>query len=89
MAGRPALNTAAARATEKARSALSFHKHESAVFQPQQGCPARRRPELTRQQKTEREGFEPSVQLPAHRISSAAPSATRTPLQNSMIPLAT
>ncbi len=29
----------------------------------------------------EREGFEPSVRLPAHRISSAAPSATRTPLQ--------
>ncbi len=32
------------------------------------------------EKKTEREGFEPSVRLPAHRISSAAPSATRTPL---------
>ncbi len=30
--------------------------------------------------RSEREGFEPSVRLPAHRISSAAPSATRTPL---------
>ena len=31
--------------------------------------------------KSEREGFEPSVRSPVHRISSAAPSATRTPLQ--------
>lgn len=29
---------------------------------------------------TEREGFEPPVQLPVHRISSAIPSAARTPL---------
>ncbi len=32
--------------------------------------------------KTEREGFEPSVQLPAHAISSRVPSAARTPLQS-------
>ena len=31
---------------------------------------------------TEREGFEPPVRSPAHRISNAAPSATRTPLQS-------
>ncbi len=31
--------------------------------------------------ETEREGFEPPLQLPADRISNAAPSATRTPLQ--------
>lgn len=30
---------------------------------------------------TEREGFEPPLRLPADRISNAAPSATRTPLQ--------
>ena len=30
----------------------------------------------------EREGFEPSVQLPVHMISSHAPSATRSPLQS-------
>ena len=30
---------------------------------------------------TEREGFEPSVQLPTHAISSRVPSAARTPLQ--------
>ena len=36
---------------------------------------------------TEREGFEPSVQLPAHRISSAAPSATRTPLHDLQKPV--
>ena len=29
----------------------------------------------------EREGFEPSVRLPAHLISNQAPSATRSPLQ--------
>jgi hypothetical protein len=29
----------------------------------------------------EREGFEPSVRLPAHTLSKRAPSATRTPLQ--------
>src|SRR5687768_9223651 len=29
----------------------------------------------------ERGGFEPPVRLPVHGISSAAPSATRTPLQ--------
>src|SRR6185369_10421118 len=29
----------------------------------------------------EREGFEPSVRLPAHMISNHAPSATRSPLQ--------
>jgi hypothetical protein len=29
----------------------------------------------------EREGFEPSVQLPVHMISSHAPSTTRTPLR--------
>src|SRR5262245_5941835 len=29
----------------------------------------------------EREGFEPSVRLPVHMISSHAPSATRSPLQ--------
>ena len=29
----------------------------------------------------EREGFEPSVQLPVHLISSQAPSTTRSPLQ--------
>ncbi len=28
----------------------------------------------------EREGFEPSVQLPVHMISNHAPSAARTPL---------
>ena len=28
----------------------------------------------------EREGFEPSVRLPAHVISNHAPSATRSPL---------
>ncbi len=33
--------------------------------------------------ETEREGFEPPQQLPADRISNAAPSATRTPLQGS------
>ena len=33
-----------------------------------------------RLQSSEREGFEPSVRFPVHRISSAAPSATRTPL---------
>ncbi len=33
------------------------------------------------QNETEREGFEPPLQLPADRISNAAPSATRTPLQ--------
>ena|GEM_PF-596220 len=32
-------------------------------------------------EKTEREGFEPSVQLPTHAISSRVPSAARTPLQ--------
>ena len=32
--------------------------------------------------KSEREGFEPPRRLPADRISNAAPSATRTPLQN-------
>ncbi len=32
--------------------------------------------------RPEREGFEPSVRLPAHRISSAVPSATRTPLRD-------
>ncbi len=31
---------------------------------------------------SEREGFEPPQQLPADRISNAAPSATRTPLQD-------
>ena len=31
-------------------------------------------------EQTEREGFEPPVRLPAHRISSAIPSAARTPL---------
>lgn len=31
--------------------------------------------------KSEREGFEPSVRLPVHRISSAVPSAARTPLR--------
>ncbi len=36
--------------------------------------------------KTEREGFEPSVQFPVHRISSAVPSATRTPLQTALLP---
>ncbi len=30
----------------------------------------------------EREGFEPSVRLPAHVISNHAPSATRSPLRN-------
>ena len=29
----------------------------------------------------EREGFEPSVELPLHTLSRRAPSATRTPLQ--------
>ena len=29
----------------------------------------------------EREGFEPSVEVPLHSISSAAPSAARTPLR--------
>ena len=29
----------------------------------------------------EREGFEPSVRLPAHVISNHAPSATRSPLR--------
>ncbi len=33
--------------------------------------------------QTEREGFEPPLQFPADRISNAAPSATRTPLQRS------
>lgn len=32
--------------------------------------------------ESEREGFEPPQQLPADRISNAAPSATRTPLQD-------
>ena len=30
----------------------------------------------------EREGFEPSVQLPTHTLSKRAPSATQTPLQS-------
>ena len=34
------------------------------------------------ERKTEREGFEPPRRLPADRISNAAPSATRTPLQH-------
>jgi hypothetical protein len=34
-----------------------------------------------RSQGAEREGFEPSVRLPAHTLSKRAPSATRTPLQ--------
>jgi hypothetical protein len=33
----------------------------------------------------EREGFEPSVRLPVHMISSHAPSATRSPLQVNLI----
>ena len=33
-----------------------------------------------RSQDAEREGFEPSVRLPAHTLSKRAPSATRTPL---------
>ncbi len=32
--------------------------------------------------EAERKGFEPLVRLPAHGISSAAPSAARSPLQN-------
>ena len=32
--------------------------------------------------ETEREGFEPSVRLPVHTISSRVPSAARTPLLN-------
>ena len=31
--------------------------------------------------ETEREGFEPSIELPLYSISSAAPSTTRPPLQ--------
>ena len=31
--------------------------------------------------RTEREGFEPSIELPLYSISSAAPSTTRPPLQ--------
>jgi hypothetical protein len=33
----------------------------------------------------EREGFEPSVPLPAHRFSRAAPSTTRSPLRTHRI----
>ena len=33
------------------------------------------------EQMAEREGFEPSVELPLHTISSRAPSATRSPLR--------
>ena len=35
----------------------------------------------------EREGFEPSVRLPAHVISSHAPSATRSPLHSRKYPV--
>ena len=34
--------------------------------------------------KAEREGFEPSIELPLYSISSAAPSTTRPPLQRQM-----
>ena len=38
---------------------------------------------VKRLRMAEREGFEPSAQLPMHSISSAAPSTTRTPLRGS------
>ena len=34
--------------------------------------------------EAEREGFEPSIELPLYSISSAAPSTTRPPLQRLM-----
>ncbi len=34
----------------------------------------------------EREGFEPSVQLPVRRISSAVLSTTQPPLRRGMVP---
>ena len=34
------------------------------------------------QKQTEREGFEPSIELPLYSISSAAPSTARPPLQD-------
>ena len=40
---------------------------------------------MGRQRMAEREGFEPSVPLPAHCFSRAAPSTTRTPLHNYII----
>ena len=47
-------------------------------FAPQRASAAKTK---IRSLSAEREGFEPSVQLPVHMISSHAPSAARSPLQ--------
>lgn len=49
-----------------------------------EGRSGQRRPKcgrIPKKKKAEREGFEPSKELPLYAISSRVPSATRTPLR--------
>ncbi len=60
------------RSLRKGPRYVCFRAPDAPLGQTEQ-LPTSRKPLQTQCLRTEREGFEPSVQLPAHRISSAVP----------------